>query len=67
MAEADFQNFKISYIQEYLANRSINNTGNKDVLVKNAHGEYCLDLPVTAIDYLEEQEEINKTTKINLF
>ena len=28
--EADFQNWKISYLQEYLADRSINKPGNKD-------------------------------------
>ena len=36
---------------------SINNTGNKDVLAKNAYGAYC---------YLKEQEEIKKNCKQNL-
>ena len=40
MTEADFQNWKNSYLQEYLADRSIKKTGNKDVLVKNAYGAY---------------------------
>ena len=66
MTEADFQNWKNSYLQEYLANRSINKTGNKDVLVKNAYRAYCLNLPVTAIGYLEEQEEIKKNYKEKL-
>ena len=60
MTEADFQNWKISYLEEYLADRSINKTGNKGVLVKNTYGAYCLNLPVTTTDYLEEQEEIKK-------
>ena len=63
MTEADFQNWKNSYLQEYLADRSINKIGNKDVLIKNAYGAYCLNLPVTATDYLEEQEEIKKNYK----
>ena len=66
MTEADFQNWKISYLQEYLADRSINKFGNKDVLVKNAYGAYCLNLPVTATEYLEEQEEIKKNYKEKL-
>ena len=65
MTEADFQNWKNSYLQEYLADRSIK-TGNKDVLVKNAYGAFCLNVPVTATDYLEEQEEIKKNYKEKL-
>ena len=57
MTEEDFQNWKNLYLQEYLADRSINKTGNKDVLAKNAYGAYC---------YLEEQEEIEKNCKENL-
>ena len=63
MTKADFQNWKNSYLQEYLAGRSINKTGNKDMLVKNAFGTYYLSLLVTATDYLEEQEEIKKNYK----
>ena len=66
MTEADFQKWKNSYLQEYLADRSISKTGNKDVLVKNAYGAYCLNLPVTATDYLEEQEETKKNYKEKL-
>ena len=61
MTEAHFQNWKISNLQEYLpGRRSINKSRKKDVLVKNAYGTYCLNLPVTATDCLEEQEEIKK-------
>ena len=35
MTEEDFQNWKNSHLQEYLADISINKTGNKDVLAKN--------------------------------
>ena len=66
MTEADLQNWKISYLQEYLADRSVNKTGNKEVLVKNAYGASCLNLPVTASEYLEEQEEIKKNYKQKL-
>ena len=67
MTETDFQNWKISYLQQYLpGRRSVNKGGNKDVLVKNAYGAYCLNLPVTATDYLEEQEEIKKNYKEKL-
>ena len=38
MTEADFQNWKNSYLQECLVDRSLNKTENKDVLVKNAYG-----------------------------
>ena len=40
MTEGDFQSWKNSYLQEYLADRSINKTGNNDMLVKNAYGAY---------------------------
>ena len=66
MSEADFQNWKILYLQEHLVGRSINQTANKDVLVKNTYGAYCLNLPVTATDFLEEQEEIKKNYKEKL-
>ena len=33
------------------------------MLVKNAYEAYCLKLPVTATDCLEEQEEIKKKFK----
>ena len=66
MTEADFQKWKNSNLQGYLAERSFNKTGNKDVLVKNAYGAYCLNLPVTTTDYLEEQEEIKKNYKEKL-
>ena len=36
------------------------------MLVKNTHGSYYLNLPVTATDYLEEQEEIKKNYKEKL-
>ena len=57
---------KILYFQEHLAERSINKTGNKYILFKNAYGTYCLNLSVTAFDYLEEQEEIKKNYKMKL-
>ena len=60
ITKADFQNWKNSNLQEYFANRSINKTGNKSVLVKTAYGVYCLNLPVIATEYLEEQGEIKK-------
>ena len=36
------------------------------MLLKNAYGAYCLNLQVTATDYLEEQEEIKKNYKEKL-
>ena len=57
---------KILYFQEHLAERSINKTGNKYILFKNTYGTYCLNLSVTAFDYLEEQEEIKKNYKMKL-
>ena len=62
--KADFQSWKNSYLQEYLAERSINKIGNKYGLFKNAYRTYCLNLPVIAIDYLEEQEKIKKNYKM---
>ena len=38
MTEADFQKWKSWYLQECLADRSLNKTENKDVLVKNEYG-----------------------------
>ena len=66
MTEVDLQKSTNSHLQVYLANRSINKTGNKDVLVKNAYGAYCLNLPVIATEHLEEKEEIEKNYKEKL-
>ena len=44
MAKTDFQNWNNSYLQEYLADRFISKTRNKEVLIKNAYGAYCLNL-----------------------
>ena len=44
MAKTDFQNWNNSHLQEYLPDRSINKTRNKEVLIKNAYGAYCLNL-----------------------
>ena len=66
MTKANFQNWWNSYLHEYLPDRSINKTGNKDVLVKNVYGAYCLNLPVTVTDYLEKLEEIKKNYKEKL-
>ena len=35
MCEADFEKWKVSYLQEFLADRGINKSGSNDVLVKN--------------------------------
>ena len=44
MAKTDFQNWNNSYLQEYLAHKFISKTRNKEVLIKNAYGAYCLNL-----------------------
>ena len=60
MTEADFQNWKNSYLQEYLADRSINKSGNKDVLIKNAYGAFRLNLPVIRTG--RDQEKLQRET-----
>ena len=37
MTRKDYSNWNLSYLQEFLADRGITKTGNKDVLVTNAH------------------------------
>ena len=37
MTRKDYSNWNLSYLQEFLADRGITKTGNKDILVTNAY------------------------------
>ena len=40
----DFSSWNLSYLQEFLADRGINKTGNKDTLETNAYNAYKMNL-----------------------
>ena len=40
MTRKDFSSWNLSHLQEFLADRGINKTGNKDTLVTNAYNAY---------------------------
>ena len=58
MEKKDFLKWNISQLQDFLADRGINKTGNKDILVTNVYSAYKMNLKVTATDFLEENNEI---------
>ena len=58
MTMQDFETWTMVQLQEYLADRYINKTGNKNKLVENAYGAYSMGLEVTASDVQEELAEI---------
>ena len=40
----DFSSWNLSYLQEFFADRGINQTGNKDILETNAYNAYKMNL-----------------------
>ena len=58
MAKKDFLSWNLSHLQEFLADRGINKTGNKDNLVTNAYNAYKMNLEISAADYTEEKNEV---------
>ena len=62
MTRIDFSSWNLSHLQEFLADRCINETGNKDTLVTNACNAYKMNLEISATDYIEENNEV----KLNL-
>ena len=66
MEKKDFSTWKVSHLQEFLGDRDINRTGNKDTLVNNAYSAYKLDLGITATDIIEEKNEIELNHKAKL-
>ena len=43
----------LSHLQEYLADRGINKTWNKDTLVTNTYNAYKMNFEISATDYIE--------------
>ena len=58
MTRKDFSSWNLSHLQEFLADRGINKTGNKDTLVTNAYNTYKINLEISATDYIEEKNEV---------
>ena len=53
-----FSSWNLSHLQEFLADRGINKTGNKDTLVTNAYNAYKMNLEISATGYIEEKNEV---------
>lgn len=66
MAMEDFKKWNLAQLQDYLADRCINKTGNKAKLVENVYGAYLLNLPVTASNPQQELEELKSDYKQKL-
>ena len=60
MRKEHFSKWKVSYLQEYLASRCINKSGNKKVLINNAYNAYKLGLEETVTDFVEEQNDVKR-------
>ena len=60
MRKEHFSKRKVSYLQEYLASRGINKSGNKEVLINNAYNTYKLGLEETVTDFVEEQNDVKR-------
>ena len=58
MARKDFSSWNLHQLQEFLPDRGINKTGNKDTLVTNAYNAYKMNLEISDIDYIEEKYEL---------
>ena len=50
--------WNLSDLQEFLADRGINKTGNKDTFVTNAYNAYKMNIEISATDYIEEKNEV---------
>ena len=50
MTRNDFSSWNLSHLQEFLADRGINKTGNKVTLVTNAYNAYKMNLEISATD-----------------
>ena len=62
----EFMKWNISKLQDYLGERGINRSGNKQTLVRNALGAYNMNLPLET-DVQEELEEIKTDIKRKLW
>ena len=58
MTRKDFTRWNLSHLQQFLAGRGINKTGNKDTLVTNAYNAYTMNLDTSATDCIEEKNEV---------
>ena len=60
-----FRKWTVSDLQQYLADRCINKSGNKEKLVDNVYGAYMQKLLIKFTDTQQELEQIKKDTKAN--
>ena len=68
MTKEDFAKWTVADLSQYLADRCINRSGNKEKLVDNVYGAYVQKLPVTYTDPQQEQEQIlRKILRTSLF
>ena len=58
MTRKYFSSWNLSHLQEFLADRGINKTRNKDTLVTNAYNAYKKNLEISATDYIEEKNDV---------
>ena len=66
MSTNDFKKWTVPQLSQYLADRCINMSGNKDKLVENVFGAYVQQLPITYTDPQQEKEQIQTELKAKL-
>ena len=66
MTRKYFSSCNLSHLRKFLADRSINKTGNKDTLITNAYNAYKMNIEISATDYIEEKNEVELNLQSNL-
>ena len=60
MVKNDFNFWTVVQLQEYLADRGINKSGNKSKLVENVFGTYKMNLPIVQTDAAQESKLVKE-------
>ena len=66
LTKEDFKRWNMAQLGQYLSDRCINKTGNKEKLVDNVYGAYLLNLPVINTDYQQENAQIEEDINAKL-
>ena len=66
MTREDFGKWTVAELSQYLSDRCINKSGNKEKLVENVYGAYLQKLPITFTDIQQELQQIKNETKAKL-
>ena len=62
----NFSSWNLSHLQEFLADRSINKTGDKDTVVRNSYKAYKMNFKIRVTEYMEEKNEVEMNLQSTL-